>query len=480
MAKSKNLNPADAYRKAQRKKELKKNKTERAKARDFALVKKDTTDLQDEIDKLSALPTPSDAEKARLASLQKELENINKKKDEYLKEHPEQRKLVYRVKKDKDTDEQQKALPKKRNLFLKNGLPRHPERSIYYDPVLNPYGVAPPGMPYMERPLLPGEVDSEAEDEEDDSDDDIAMPEGPPPGLEEAVNSDEDIPMPDDGPPQTAESESDPPLPSGPPPLPLGPPPFPNSTGLPPPPPGFPTGIPPPPPTGFPVPPPPMGFPSFPSDAPSYPPFPPNMGIPLPPPPPGFYPRRQNLNSGSIQDPLSSIPHQTYQAHRDSRSQMQGHPSLPPKPSASATSTSAGPSILAANATISAEPELRDFKKEATAFVPSKIAAKRKRAGGAGSSGSGGSGGGLGRVNAAPETGDSGEGTSGGGEVEGESATSASGMKKPDLLGTLRGQFPFTAPVPANKKAKVEEVPKEKEKKKDDYEKFVEEIGDIL
>ncbi|KAI6007122.1 hypothetical protein EDD15DRAFT_2209110 [Pisolithus albus] len=42
MTKGKGQNPADAYRKALRKKELKKNKAERTKAREFALVKKDT------------------------------------------------------------------------------------------------------------------------------------------------------------------------------------------------------------------------------------------------------------------------------------------------------------------------------------------------------------------------------------------------------------------------------------------------------
>lgn len=47
--------------------------------------------------------------------------------------------------------EMEKPVPQKRNLFNKKGLPRHPERSIYYDPVLNPYGVPPPGMPYLER-----------------------------------------------------------------------------------------------------------------------------------------------------------------------------------------------------------------------------------------------------------------------------------------------------------------------------------------
>ena len=75
------------------------------------------------------------------------------KKDEYVKEHPEQRKLVYRPRK-QETSENQKAAPpveQKRNLFNKHGLPRHPERSVYYDPVMNPYGIPPPGMPYIER-----------------------------------------------------------------------------------------------------------------------------------------------------------------------------------------------------------------------------------------------------------------------------------------------------------------------------------------
>ncbi|THV01460.1 hypothetical protein K435DRAFT_776054 [Dendrothele bispora CBS 962.96] len=197
-----------------------------------------------------------------------------------------------------------------------------------------------------------------------------------------------------------------------------------------------------------------------------------------------------------MQDPLSSVPHQTYQAHRDSRHlhqaqgqsapspspQVQGHPSLPPKPTFAPGSTSAtGPSVTpvstttAAAATISAAPELRDFKKEATAFVPSALA-KRKRPGASSSAGGGGGGGGLGRVNAAPLT-----------ELEEEGDDQINqkggGMKKPDLLGTLRGQFPFASSAASapNKKAKVEEeIESSKEKKKDDYEKFMEEIGDIL
>lgn len=108
-------------------------------------------DLEEEIKQLES----SNGDKARLAELKAELEKINKKKEEYVKEHPEQRNLVYRRRrKQNDADakpETKEPVPQKRNLFNKKGLPRHPERSIYYDPVMNPYGVPPPGMPYMER-----------------------------------------------------------------------------------------------------------------------------------------------------------------------------------------------------------------------------------------------------------------------------------------------------------------------------------------
>lgn len=109
------------------------------------------TEQQDEIAKLKALKelTPTDA--ARLSELEAELQKINAKKEEYIKEHPEHRRLVYRPRpKEGDAPAEEVELPT-RKLFKKNGLPRHPERSVYYDAVMNPFGVAPPGMPYMER-----------------------------------------------------------------------------------------------------------------------------------------------------------------------------------------------------------------------------------------------------------------------------------------------------------------------------------------
>jgi mRNA biogenesis factor len=124
----------------------------------------------------------SRADAVKLAELKAELEHINRKKAEYVEEHPEQRRLVYRRRKEGEPEIELPVL-RKRNLFKKNGLPRHPERSVYYDPVMNPFGVAPPGMPYIERrermfemkpsiinslvlALRPDEIDSDEEMED--------------------------------------------------------------------------------------------------------------------------------------------------------------------------------------------------------------------------------------------------------------------------------------------------------------------------
>ncbi|KAG6842420.1 hypothetical protein C0991_007550 [Blastosporella zonata] len=472
----KSLNPADSFRKAQRKKELKKNKAERSKARDFTLVKKDTwgqffslmfylklipfsTDLEDEIANLEAAKDPTEA--ARLAELKAELEKINRKKAEYVAEHPEHRRLVYRPRRKDGDAPQEEIVLAKRRIFDKNGLPRHPERSIYYDAVMNSFGVAPPGMPYMERAPLPGEVWTD--DESDGEDGDIAMPAGPPPPP--PLNDDEDydvdgIELPEGPPPgQENEASSLPPLPPGPPPLPdhgmtasaippLPPPGFHNFgvLGLPVPPPGPPPGfnIPPPPPFGYmPPPPPPPVYPFG------------NQFPHIPPPPPGFFPRGVQ-SASAMQDPLSSIPHQTFQAHHG-RPTVPAHPSLPHNPTRAPHTTlpskpSADKTAELVAATVFAQPQLRDFRKEATAFVPAAL--KRKKPGASASSS---------RVNAAPG-------------MEEDDNQEPAGPARPDLLSTLKSHFGPTPPSllptgPTTKKI---------EKKKDDYEKFMEEMGGIL
>lgn len=431
---------------AQRKKELKKNKAERSKARDFALVKKDTRDLQDEIEKLEAVAEPSGAEKYRLAELKAELSKIMAKKEEYVQEHPEQRKLVYRARRDKDeVNKEEPVVEQKRNVFNKHGLPRHPERSIYYDAVMNPYGVPPPGMPYMERPLRPDET---ASDDEADGDDDVVMPEGPPPNdnNNDTIDSDEDIPMPEGPPPSVLQ---EPPLPPNIPfnSAPLPPPPFVNSVqGSPPFPPSYPhqpSGL------GHTAP------PGFPPGVSPYPPVSAFMQPYIPPPPPGFFPRVQSTSS--MQDPLSSIPHQTYQAHRVNR--LMPHPSLPAKPSPTGASSLGIPGANTATATVSAEPQLRDFKKEAMAFVPTSLKRKKPATGMASS-----------KVNAAPSLG------------AGSESSELAQVSRPDLVSSLMDKFgpvPVVATASPNEKASSKGMQPDAGKK-DDYQKFVEEMGDIL
>lgn len=137
------------------------------------------------------------------------------------------------------------------------------------------------------------------------------------------------------------------------------------------------------------------------------------------------------------------------------------HPSLPANPTSNNNSAT-NPAVTAA-ATISAEPQLRDLKKESTAFVPSTL--KRKKTGaGAGSASK--------RINAAPSVGLGVDGA--------EDETPA--PVRPDLLSTLKdklgpsviglnAQTQKSAPAPG-KTASM--------KGKDDYEKFLEEMGDIL
>ena len=117
---------------------------------------------------------------------------------------------------------------------------------------------------------------------------------------------------------------------------------------------------------------------------------------------------------------------------------LQGHPSLPPKPG------SVKVEVVSTSATISAEPELRDLKKESTAFMPTSV--KRKKAAA------------TPKVNAAPSVGTTDE--------------AEPIAPRPDLLSTLQGQFGPAPPEPATKRAETGT--------KDDYAKFVEEMGDIL
>ena len=122
--------------------------------------------------------------------------------------------------------------------------------------------------------------------------------------------------------------------------------------------------------------------------------------------------------------------------------------------------------MLEAAATISAEPELRDFKKEATAFVPAAL--KRKRGAVPGASG---------RINAAPNV-------SVGTEV-GQDNSEAVVAPRPDLMDALKQKIGPLANASANVGPPESELatPRTKaktEKSMDDYERFRAEMGDLL
>ncbi|TEB05178.1 hypothetical protein FA13DRAFT_1769087 [Coprinellus micaceus] len=392
--------------KAQRKKELKKNKADRSKARDFALVKKDTTELEDEIERL---------EKQQQSLAKAELEKINAKKLN-VEETSRSPKTGLQGQKERGRAGREEKTPSRnRNMFDKKGLPRHPERSIYYDPVMNPFGRR--------------EVNSDVRDGSDDEDIPLlrALPLAPNSSRMTRISiarrpttrhSSSRLKGPGTSPlplvrASTRFHEHSCFLPRHPWvsttgtlghhlfqwaslriqvcmefPLPLGFPPNATTVGLPPPLPNadLPTSSP-----GMPLP---HRVPLLLLDfhltsptSPSWSSLQPWTSCSTT----GFFPRRSQ-SAGSMQDPLSKRPNPTLRFLLNPRA------------------------TAALNATVEAAPELRDFKKEATAFVPAAV--KRKKAGT--------------------------------GPVE---SNVDSGSRRPDL---------------------------QESKPKDDYAKFVEEMGDIL
>ncbi|KAF9106670.1 hypothetical protein BGX29_008819 [Mortierella sp. GBA35] len=138
-----NLNPADQYRKEQHKKEIKKNKQDRKKVRELGSVLRDTT---------------TEGELAE----HEELEKAGKLDKEGLKKLAELREKmakIIEVKKAHGIKIKTKKVEAPKPAPVPVAEPvRDPTRSIYYDPVLNPYGAPPPGQPYLEYPPLPPEM----------------------------------------------------------------------------------------------------------------------------------------------------------------------------------------------------------------------------------------------------------------------------------------------------------------------------------
>ncbi|GAA5976712.1 hypothetical protein JCM11641_005669 [Rhodosporidiobolus odoratus] len=417
---AKSSNPVDAHRKAQRKAELKKNKQTRSKQKEVTTIKRDTRPIEQEIRQLAQKGSAlSKSEKDELASLRAELSRVNKAKQEYVETHPEHRQYVFP---DRPSQGEQDAGPsgagggEPPGLYDRNGRLKHPERSLYYDATFNPFGVPPPGMPYREKPeyemarlgiptpeqmaAFQPQVMAEAEDsesEDGDSDDDIMMPAGPPPGTgpdalaesnSDSDDDDDDIalppgpppPKPDAKPPSSTTSRISIQRPSNNHPRPR-PPPHHPSNGHAYQPPYIPYTLP----TRPNVPLPPSLPP--PAHAPS---GPRNPNLPARPPPP----------SSHMSDPMNRDggPQTAFQQGQaigpvSLQSLSSTHTASAPSPffnlpgassysasgaaaAASSSSSSSSSSAAPSSSTISAAPQLRDLKKEATAFVPSNMRRK--------------------------------------------------------------------------------------------------------
>ncbi|KAM0788070.1 hypothetical protein ACM66B_001241 [Microbotryomycetes sp. NB124-2] len=473
-------NSVDAHRKQQRKKELARNKQNRQKQKEISLVKRDTKGIEQEIRSLQQSGgNLSKDDRDQLESLKAELARVNKAKNEYVEKHPEHRHLVFPARSSEGAGASGGIANEKDppGLFTKDGKLKHPERSLYYDPVFNPFGVPPPGMPYRERPptaeelaAFHAQVDAEPSDDGDDDEedeDDIPLPEGPPPGQEDDdedsdADSDDsdDIPMPQGPPPPQARLST-----SGSSRVQIARP----STG-------------------------PMPSSGQAGDH-RHRPYPPpahhaqrggprqfghsTRGLPPRPPP------------GAIQDPLSDEPHKTFQGHQHDRyaqrqqQQSQDGPSIvrppnsaspPPPPPSSSSSTTASPfapvgGANAAAATISAAPVLRDLKAEATAFVPTHM--RRKKIAGSSSLGSSTAtttlNHGLGKIDA-----------TGGLPTHRESQDE--GGVKPSLMGALKqvgigAGLGGGAAVGGTGEAGQQ---KKRDKGKEDYERFEREMAEFL
>ncbi|KAM0895674.1 hypothetical protein ACQ4PT_023686 [Festuca glaucescens] len=226
------MNPTDAFRKQQRRKELKRNKKERKKVREVGILKKDPDAIKDQIDKLEKMKADGALDKARKHK-KRQLEDtynlVVKKRKEYEDKMKEKGELPVMFshlgppKRWPAADEDDRA---------KNPMP---EDSVYYHPTLNPSGAPPPGKPPMYKssigPRIPLPSSSGA---------------GPSSSMTESEEAGPStMPPPPPPPPLPASSEladpSDPSLPLPPPPPPPPPPPMPAgdaaAPGLPPPPP---------------------------------------------------------------------------------------------------------------------------------------------------------------------------------------------------------------------------------------------------
>ncbi|TPX35608.1 hypothetical protein SeLEV6574_g08170 [Synchytrium endobioticum] len=156
MAKGRALNPADAHRRAERKKELKKNKQDRKQVRLIAIATKDVRKIDAELALLR--------QQERQGKL--EYKSLLRKKE-----------ITALIKKRQDAREKLGLKPDTSTTTTAPPQPStRPQDSPHYHPVYNPYGAPPPGaVPEKEKlsvqeplKLAEGQEPEDDDEEEDD------------------------------------------------------------------------------------------------------------------------------------------------------------------------------------------------------------------------------------------------------------------------------------------------------------------------
>ncbi|GAC99189.1 hypothetical protein PHSY_006789 [Pseudozyma hubeiensis SY62] len=435
---ARSTDPVQAARKAAIKREAQRNRERKQQANQARTLRQDTTSLERKVQRLETSRTAlSPEEQEELKRLQDQVASVKRIKEEYIRKHPDQRNFVRGYEQPSDSFSESRpgssSASQTHNVAPSIAVaPSHttaqdPRWSIYYDAVFNPYGAPPPGMPYLEKPHaqlvqeglldaakpppLPEETQQQGLGVDDDSDDssvdedlkDIIMPSGPPPIrlLPEAASSGIDAVHLNRG-AGRARGRGPPGRGNG------GPTRGTGGTGRSSRPAhlqqrGGPVG---------------GQIPQYPASLPPRPPFDPSIRPPAP------------------HATASALPVQAC------------GPSRPPGP----------PPAVPDGVIISAEPQLRDLKKEATAFVPAAIRKKRQEEKARTQRGL------PGRIDAAPTSSDM------------THSPSASAKDRTDLLKSLQAHLPPTSVATSTEGSGKTAA----DKGKKDYDRFLDEVADLL
>ena len=204
MAKEKPLgvNPALAHHRKAKKDQARKAKADRTKQRDEKLQHKRPERLQARADELRLLKDNGklNAHDVKLLDgLERDLKRIEqlRAKDKgkssggpiITSERTQERQQQQRQRDSHDR-------PRQRYDDWNRRLPKDPTKSVYYDPIFNPYGAAPPGMPYREHgdetPAVERDAKQVAVSQDDEESDASSIAYVPfPPGTPPPVDGDD-------------------------------------------------------------------------------------------------------------------------------------------------------------------------------------------------------------------------------------------------------------------------------------------------